>query len=120
VSLTPPFDSDGDSIDEILSGSAFDDLSFLNLGVDVGRAFSSTERFRFFPYGPTFDGPQTGPSGSFSVLGATLSFTLSGNGDSASFSGFVTLEPVAVPEPGAFWLVVAGLGVVGFGSRRIR
>jgi hypothetical protein len=116
-SLIPPSDSDGDSIDEILSGSAFDGVSFLNLGVDVGPA---AERFRLFPYGPFSDGPQAGPSGSFSILHATLSFTLSGNGDSASFSGFVTLEPAAVPEPGAFWPVVAGLGVVALGSRRIR
>jgi hypothetical protein len=38
----------------------------------------------------------------------------------ASYSGTIAISPVPVPEPATGALVVAGLGVIGFMSRRLR
>jgi hypothetical protein len=110
VSIAPisgALDSDGDGILEILVATV---NSFtVNLGVDVGPASTTAGA-----YGPFSAGPQAylGPLAP-TTLDLTLSFRLSGGGDSASFNGIVTLvEVAAVSEPATVWLLMSGAAVI--------
>jgi hypothetical protein len=82
-----------------------------SMGVDVGLAESGIGT-----YGPYTAGPIPGPGpGPWTTLNTTLSFTLSGGGDTFAY----TLHSEIVPEPSSFLLAgIGGLAALGFAIRR--
>ena len=88
-------------------------LSFINAGVDVGPTFSAKGTSS---YGPFASNTVAGPSGqTWNYMQLTSKFTLGAN-TRASLVGFASITPV--PEPGSYAMVLAGLGLMGFMSRR--
>jgi hypothetical protein len=91
------------------------------MGVDVGLPFATGPGppGSLYAYGPFSAGPIPGPVGVWTFLSITTSFTLSGGGDVAALTGFVSIDAVAIPEPST--CVLAGLGLVvliGYRARR--
>jgi hypothetical protein len=87
--------------------------SFVNAGVDVGPAASSVGTGT---YGAFASNTIAGPTGqTWNYMQLTSKFTLSAN-SRASLVGFASVTPV--PEPESYAMLLAGLGLVGFMTRR--
>jgi hypothetical protein len=93
-------------------------------GAPVGVPWGVGAGYNFGPGGPgakyTFQtsmGPNGGPPPIVTGMNETVSFTLSGGGDIASFTGYCAIDPV--PVPGSVLLMGSGLlGLVGLRWRR--
>jgi hypothetical protein len=115
VSVTPAplplVPADGDGIPELLMSQV--GVPITSMGVDVGLPESGIGT-----YGPYAAGPTAGPGpGPWTILTTTLSFTLSGGGDTFA----TTFHSEIVPEPSSF--VLAGIGALvalGVAIRRRR
>ncbi|MCO6043005.1 PEP-CTERM sorting domain-containing protein [Aeoliella sp. ICT_H6.2] len=121
ITLTPNSpDSDGDTIAEIQTSEVGLGAPSVNMGVDVGGAFSNpgTGSPMVFSYPTDMQPVQPGPVGTFDQMSLTVSFTLSGGGDFAALTGFSQI--VEVPEPSTVAMLVSGglLGLVGVYRRR--
>ncbi len=92
--------------------SADNGLSFTNAGVNVGPSFSVNGTNNYGVYANDAVGP-TGQTWNYMQL--VSKFTLSGN-SRASLVGFASIVPV--PEPESYVMFLAGLGLLGFISRR--
>lgn len=122
VALTPASDSgvaqDNDGIPEIqilrLHSSATD--SWANAGVDVGPSARFNGGAGAYNYGTFSSGPVSGPIGDWNRMQIRDRFSLSGNGDTAAFSGYA--EILAVPEPSKGIMFSIGALVVGFMASR--
>jgi len=97
----------------------------VNMGVDVGPAYSTvglvgTENYLqgLPPAELGFAPPKAGPAGTWDFMTVTLTFSLSGFGDGASFSGWAEITPV--PETSTGTMLALGLGVVGCVAARRR
>jgi hypothetical protein len=109
VSLTPFFST-------ILSGEL---NAATNMGVDVGPAFSAPATDPLAPgsiyaYGLYEVGPIPGPSAVWTEMAARAAFTLTGDNDMVTLTGFLQVvdAPAAVPESGPGWFGVLSLGLV--------
>lgn len=89
-------------------------LSFVNASVNIGPAASVLGTSTYGPYASNTIAAPTGQSWNYMQL--TSKFTLSAN-TRASLVGFASITP-AVPEPESYAMLIAGLGLVGFISRR--
>lgn len=87
------------------------------LGVPTGGAFSgNTGVTETFSYPVDSAGFAAGPAGDWRMLFTTVSFTLSGAGDTVALTGNAVISPV--PLPAALPLLLAGLGFLGPWARR--
>lgn len=91
-------------------------LNFVNAGVDVGTAHT-TGTIGTSSY-PIASATAAGPAGDWNYMQIVTSFTLSPDKDLAAVSGFASITPV--PEPSAYGMLAAGLGLLGFMARRNR
>jgi len=121
-------DPDGDTISEMqiaevsTTGGAG---TYVNMGVDVGPAFSDPAGPPNSPsYGPPAGfsaGPQTGPVGTWNFMRIRLSFSLAGGGDSAALTGRATIEETGdIPEPSSLVLGLIASSLMGLYYRRSR
>jgi hypothetical protein len=95
---------------ELSSDNGF---SFVNAGVDIGPAASSSGTST---YGTYASNTVAGPVGqTWNYMQLTSKFSLSAN-TRASLVGFASITPV--PEPDNYAMILAGLGLMGFMSRR--
>lgn len=91
---------------------------FVNAGVNVGLAETeiSGSGGDSFLYGVHRSPTIAGPLGTWNTMGLQTRFTLTGNGDVASVTGFAEILPI--PEPSEIAFMIAGLGLVGSIARR--
>jgi hypothetical protein len=89
--------------------------SFVNAGVDVGPMTSATGTST---YGTFASNVIAGPAGqTWNYMQLTSKFTLSAK-SSTSLVGFASITPV--PEADSYAMILTGLGLMGFMSRRRR
>lgn len=102
-------DVDGDGVAEI----AVSDVNGTNLGVDVGRYWSTGPGVPGASYvaGPWQAGPQSGPVGGspWDLLAVDVEFQLSPFFDIATVNGFTSIDVAPIPEPSALLLLGGGL-----------
>jgi hypothetical protein len=79
-------------------------------------AYAAPGQAAYYMPGPTAGGTLNGSAGSYSGMVITNIFRLSGGGDAFAANGFV--EVTAVPEPGTWAMVLAGIGMLGAVARR--
>lgn len=120
VSITPAPNrpQDGDGVAELqlllLNDTNANWNSATNAGVDVGLAQTFSGAPFSYTYGAYQDGfgpAVDGPSGAWHWMQVRTRFTLTGNGDTAAINGYAEITPV--PEPSAYAMMLAGLGLVG-------
>ena len=94
--------------------------AWTNAGVDVGAAqtFAGGGSAFTYTYGPTNLALQAGPTGTWAQMQTVTRFSLTGDGDRATLTGFAEILPV--PEPGEYAMMLAGLAVVACVARRRR
>lgn len=112
-------DADADLIAElqILELSSDGGATYVNAGVDVGQAANvNAAANQLATYGNYID--TKAGYGSFNYWRLTTKFKLSGGGDQADLTGSAEITAAAIPEPGRYAMLVAGLGAVGFVARR--
>lgn len=86
-------------------------VSFVNAGVDVGNAYT-TSALGTTNY-PGDSATASGPTGPWNYMQLVTSFTLTPNKDVASVSGFASITPaLPVPEPSSYLMLMAGLGMI--------
>ncbi len=129
VSITPApppggISQDGDAVNEIMvySLSQNGGLTWQNVGIDLGPAFSSNPALVSDNYGP-FNSPSVaGPAGGgdYDTMRVDVNFTLSGGNDRFTFNGDATItEEFVIPE--ASTGLQLALGLLGYGlMRRVR
>jgi hypothetical protein len=121
---TPTHTQDSDGNPELqlfLLGSSNNFTSgYANAGVDVGTVLAQPASGvgTSYAYGPFAAGPVAGPTGSWNFMQLRTAFSLTGNNDIAVVTGFAEITPI--PEPEAYALMLAGLGLVAFAARRRR
>jgi hypothetical protein len=97
--------------------------SFVNAGVDVGDAFTTSTigTTSYLAQSSTLSGPvPANPATAWNFMQIVTRFTLSPDKDIASVSGFASINPVsAVPEPSSYAMMFAGLGLLFLMARRI-
>lgn len=81
-----------------ITSATFNDAAF-----DLGTLFGQT--FGALALTPTSDGEQT------------LTVTGTNTGGTSTFAGTLAFTPLAVPEPAAWAMMVAGFGAVGYSLR---
>jgi len=89
------------------------------MGVDVGdpAVHGPGAPGALYPYGSFADGPDPGPSGMWTFLSTSSTFSLTGGGDSAALTGFASVVTATVPDGGIGLLgVLTLLAVVFAGS----
>jgi len=101
-----------------------DGSTWINAGVDVGNAQSNVsplgegDAFLYGTYRNPANGFVVGPNGAWTQMRLVTSFTLTGDSDVASFSGYGEIVPI--PEPGEIAFLSAGLGLAAMIARRRR
>jgi hypothetical protein len=101
-----------------------DGSTWINAGVDVGGAQSNVsplgegDAFFYGAYRNPASGFVVGPNGAWTQMRLVTTFTLSGDSDVASFSGYGEVAPI--PEPGEIAFLSAGLGLAAMIARRRR
>ncbi len=101
-----------------------DGATWINAGVDVGNAQTSVsplgegDAFLYGTYRNPASGFVVGPNGAFTQMRLVTTFTLTGDSDIASISGYGEIVPI--PEPGEIAFLSAGLGLAAMIARRRR
>lgn len=102
-----------------------DGSTWVNAGVDVGNAQTNLpanpgegDAYLYGTYRTPASGFVAGPNGAWTQMRLVTTFTLSGEGDVASFSGYGEIVPI--PEPGEIAFMTAGLGLAVMIVRRRR
>lgn len=120
IKITPNQpDADSDLIAElqILELSSDGGATYTNAGVDVGQAANiAAAANQLAVYGNYID--SKAGVGSFNYWRLTTKFKLSGGGDQADLTGSAEITASAIPEPGRYAMLVAGLAAIGFVARR--
>lgn len=120
IKITPnQADADGDLITElqILELSGDGGLTYVNAGVDVGQGVTvNAAANQLATYGNYID--SKAGYGSFNYWRLTTKLKLSGGGDQVDLTGSAEITAAAIPEPGTFAMLAAGLAAIGFVARR--
>lgn len=96
--------------------------SFVNAGVDVGSTFTTNAigTSSYLAQSSTLNAPTpANPATGWNFMQIVTKFTLSPDKDIASVSGFASINPVSpVPESSSYAMMLAGLCMLGYMSRR--
>lgn len=100
---------------KVQSLQVFDGVNYVNAGVDIGTAFTSNTKgtATYGSYATSTSGSIAQPWTSWRFVSQ---FTLTGKGDVFTASGTVSL----VPEADSRAMLLAGLGICGFVTMRVR